>query len=215
MKPTLPLALLLLVAGAASAGERLQTTEATGRSPVAGDAAAARESAKADAIRGCVEKVTAGLAGDAAPGEPARLVPERIRARAVAYVRRLQVLGEAQEGDTWVTRVRCEVPLGPLEDALVAAGVAPRRSVTTRVALRVTGVPDYARLAAFKAALVAEIRGVQDVQERSIEDGRADLEVTLAGTSRSLATDLATRRIGGLAVKVRGVTETALEVELP
>jgi len=58
------------------------------------------------------------------------------------------------------------------------------------------------------------VRGVKDVQERSMEEGKADLEVVVAGTSQSLATELATRKFQGFAVKVRKVTPAAVEVEL-
>jgi hypothetical protein len=91
---------------------------------------------------------------------------------------------------------------------------AREQSGDKRVALTVTGVDDYARLAAFKTALVQRVRGVKDVQERSMEDGRADLEVTVAGTTQALATDLATRKLDGFALKVRKVTPNAVEVEL-
>jgi len=83
-----------------------------------------------------------------------------------------------------------------------------------RIELTVRGVDDYGRLAAFKNALVNSVRGVKDVQERSMEDGRAELEVSLSTTAQAFATDLATRKLQGLAVKVRKVTANAVEVEL-
>jgi hypothetical protein len=83
-----------------------------------------------------------------------------------------------------------------------------------RLALTVTGVEDYGRLAAFKAQLQNGVKGVRDVQERSMENGRADLEVVVAGTSQSLAAELATRKFTGFAVKVKKVTAGAIEVEL-
>jgi hypothetical protein len=83
-----------------------------------------------------------------------------------------------------------------------------------RVALTVAGVDDYARLAAFKAQLQSGVRGVKDVQERSMENGRAELDVTLSGTAQSLASDLATRKFSGYVVKVKKVTQGTIEVEL-
>ena len=83
-----------------------------------------------------------------------------------------------------------------------------------QIVLGVTGVEEYGRLAAFKNVLAQSVPGVQNVQERSIGEGRAELSVTLAGTSRSLATDLATRKLPGFGVKVRSVTDAAVEVEL-
>jgi hypothetical protein len=55
---------------------------------------------------------------------------------------------------------------------------------------------------------------VKDVQERSMEDGKADLDVMVTGTSQALATDLATRKFNGFTLRVRKVTSAAVEVEL-
>jgi hypothetical protein len=87
-------------------------------------------------------------------------------------------------------------------------------SGTRRIALAVRGVVDYARLAAFKGVLVQLLPDVRDVRERSLEDGRAVLDVELAGTSEALATELATRKLPGFAVKVLEVTQEAVEVAL-
>jgi len=83
-----------------------------------------------------------------------------------------------------------------------------------RVALSVKGVDDYSRLATFKNALATHVRGVKDVQERSMEGGKADLDVTVAGTSQSFATDLASKKFSGFTVKVTKVTASTVEVEL-
>jgi len=83
-----------------------------------------------------------------------------------------------------------------------------------RVALSVKGVDDYSRLATFKNALANHVRGVKDVQERSMEGGKADLDVTVAGTSQSFATDLASKKFSGFTVKVTKVTPSTVEVEL-
>jgi hypothetical protein len=83
-----------------------------------------------------------------------------------------------------------------------------------QISLTVDGVDDYGRLAAFKNALLNSVRGVKDVQERSMEGGRAELWVAHSGTSQAFATDLATRKFQGFAVKVRKVTANTVEVEL-
>ena len=88
------------------------------------------------------------------------------------------------------------------------------QSGARRITMTVRGVDDYGRLATFKNVMVQSVRGVKDVQERSMEEGKADLDVTLAGTSASFATDLATRKFQGFAVKVKKVTPAAVEVEL-
>jgi hypothetical protein len=378
---------LLAVAAAARAEEPVRTTEATGQAALAGDPLAARDAAKDDALRNCVQQAATTVVTAATEIDQAQLLSDRVYAHSVGYVRKFQVLEDRQDGNTWVTRVRCEVSEAKLEEDLLAFGIAYRRagmprvatlvaeqsieatqaagwwqgggnasdlrvvenafmdrmeksgftfvdpevlsgklrlesvgadpnvaqareigkltgaevvvvgraiarplgemkidngtfytavanvsaravrtdtgevvaaveftsaagrgfeqttagrlalseagrqlareifskvgrvwtkeqSGARRVALTVRGVDDYARLAAFKGTLVNGVRGVKGVQERSMEDGRAELEVTVAGTSQSFATDLATRKFPGYTVKVRKVTANAVEVEI-
>jgi hypothetical protein len=386
---TLPLALAALLAAAPARGadERVETVEATGQAAFTGDVLAARERARDDALRSCVQTVATTIVTAATETDQAQLLSDRIYAHSTGYVRRYQILDDRQDGSAWLTKVRCEVSEAKLDEDLMAFGIAYRRagmprvlvlvaeqsidatratgwwqgggnsadlrvvenafmermeksgfafvdpevlagkvrlevigadpnvqqareigvksgaelvvigravakplgelkiddgtfysavasvsaravrtdtgevvaaaeftsgagrafertvagraalseagrqlarvlfakvgqvwareqSGDKRVALTVTGVDDYARLAAFKAALVQRVRGVKDVQERSMENGRADLEVTVASTTQALATDLATRKLDGFSLKVRKVTPNAVEVEL-
>jgi len=385
MKLALTLALLALAP--AALGEDARTTEATGQAAVAGDVLAAKEQAKDDALRNCVQQVATTLVTAATETDQAQLLSDRVYAHSEGYVRRFQVLADAQDGNTWTVKLRCEVSEAKLDEDLMAFGIAYRRAgmprvfvliaeqainatqatgwwqgggnaadlrvmenafmdrmeksgftfidpevlqgkvklealgadpnlqqareigvktgaeivvvgraiakplgempidngtffsavanvsaravrtdtgeilATTeftgtagrgfeqvtagrnalseagrqlardlfarigkawareqsgarRIAMAVGGVDDYARLAAFKNVLVQSVRGVKDVQERSMENGRAELDVTLAGTSQSFATDLATRKFQGFTVKVKKVTPGAVEVEL-
>jgi hypothetical protein len=390
MRTTLSAALLLgllLPAVPRAAEDAVQTTEATGQAPVAGDLLAARERAKDDALRGCVQQVATTLVTAATETDQAQLLSDKVYSHSVGYVRRFQILDDRQDGNTWVTRLRCDVSEAKLDEDLVAFGIAYRRagmprvlvlvaeqainatqatgwwqgggnsadlrvvenafmdrmeksgftfvdaevlqgkvkleaigadpnlqqarevgvktgaelvivgraiakplgeipldngtfyssvanvsaravrtdtgevvaaaeftspagkgfeqstagrnalseagrmlaremfsrvgkvwtreqSGLRRIALTVKGVEDYGRLAAFKNALVNSVRGVKDVQERSMEDGLAQLEVSHSSTSQAFATDLATRKFQGFTVKVRKVTANAVEVEL-
>ncbi len=386
MKATV-VAALLLVAPAARGADGLQTTEATGQAPVAGDLLAARERARDDALRNCVQQVATNVVTAATETDQAQLLSDKVYAHAVGYVRRFEILEDKQDGNTWVTRMRCDVSEAKLDEDLMAFGIAYRRAgmprvlvlvaeqaigatqatgwwqgggnaadlrvveyafmdrmeksgftfvdaevlqgkvkleavgadpnlqqarelgvragadlviigraiarplgeipldngtfyssganvsaravrtdtgevlaaaeftapagkafdrVTSgrnalseagrmlaremftrvgkawsreqsgvrRVAMTVRGVDDYGRLAAFKNVLVHSVRGVKDVQERAMEDGQAELDVSLAGTTQAFATDLATRKFQGFTVKVRKVTAGAVEVEL-
>jgi hypothetical protein len=380
-------ALAFLLAPGARATDDIQTSEATGQAAIAGDLLAARDHAKDDALRNCVQQVAATVVTAATETDQAQLLSDKVYAHSVGYVRRFQIMDDRQDGNTWVTRVRCDVSESQLDDDLLAFGIAylragmPRvlvlvaeqdiqaaqatgwwqgggnaadlrvvenafldrmeksgftfvdaevlqgkvklesigadpnlaqarevgvksgaelvivgraiakplgempidngtfyssvanisaRAVRTdtgevvaaaeftspagkgfeqatagrnalseagrmlaremfsrvgrvwtreqsglrRVAMTVKGVDDYGRLAAFKTVLVNSVRGVKDVQERSMEDGRAELEVSLSNTVQAFATDLATRKFQGFAVKVRKVTANAVEVEL-
>jgi hypothetical protein len=385
MKPALALALLALAP--AARGEDFRTTEATGQAAIAGDLLAAKEQAKDDALRNCVQQVATTLVTAATETDQAQLLSDKVYAHSAGYVRKFQVLSDGPDGNTWTTRLRCEVSEAKLDEDMMAFGIAYRRagmprvfvliaeqavnatqatgwwqgggntadlrvmenafmdrmeksgftfvdaevlqgkvkldaigadpnvqqarelgvksgaeivivgraiakplgemqidngtfysavanvsaravrtdtgeilataeftgtagrgfeqttagrnalseggrqlardlfakigkawareqSGARRIALSVAGVDDYARLAAFKNALLQSVRGVKDVQERSMDNGRAELDVTVAGTSQSFATDLATRKLQGFTVKVKKVTPGAVEVEL-
>lgn len=386
-KPALALALLLVAPGARAADDRVQTTEATGEAAVYGDPLAASAQAKDDALRNCVQQVATTIVTAATETDQAQLLADKVYAHSVGYVRSFETLESRQEGNVWITRLRCQVSEGKLDEDLVAFGIAYRRagmprvlvlvaeqainatqasgwwqgggnaadlrvvenafmdrmaksgftfvdaevlsgkvrleavgadpnvaqarelgvksgaelvvvgraiakpfgelpidggtlhsaqasisaravrtdtgevvaavefttksgtafertaagraalseggrqlarelfsrvgqrwtaeqSGTRRIAMNVSGVADYARLASFKAALLKRVRGVKDVQERSMEDGRAELEVTIAGTSEALATDLATGKFPGFTVKIRKRTASLIELEL-
>jgi hypothetical protein len=378
---------LAALAPAARGQDRIQTTEAVGQAALAGDVLAAKEQAKDDAMRSCVQQVAMTVVTASTETDQAQLLSDKVFAHSVGYIRKFQILDDRQDGNTWVTKLRCEVSEAKLDDDLMAFGIAYRRagmprvfvliaeqaihatqatgwwqgggngadlrvmenafmdrmersgftfidpevlhgkvkleaigadpnlqqarelgvksgaeivivgraiakplgeiqiengtfysavanvsaravrtdtgeivataeftgtagrgferttagrnafseagrqlardlfakigkvwtreqSGVRRIAMQVKGVDDYARLAQFKNLLVQSVRGVKDVQERSMGDGKADLDVTLSGRSSDLATDLATRKFTGFAVKVKAVTPSSIEVEL-
>lgn len=378
---------LLALAFAARAEEAIKTTEAVGQAAIAGDVIAAKEQAKDDALRNCVQQVATTVVTAATETDQAQLLSDKIYAHSVGYIRKFEVLEDKPDGNTWTMKVRCEVSEAKLDDDLMAYGIAYRRagmprvlvlvaeqsinatqatgwwqgggntadlrvvenafmdrmeksgftfvdaevlqgkvkleavgadpnvqqarelgvksgadlvivgravakpigelkidtgtfysavanvsaravrtdtghvlaateftatsgrgfeqttagrnalseagrqlardlfakvggawsreqSGVRRISMAIRGVDDYARLANFKNVLVQSVRGVKDVQERSMEDGKAEVDVMLAGTSQSFATDLATRKFQGFSVKVRKVTQNSIEVEL-
>ncbi len=380
------LALAWVVPGRAEEGAR--TTEATGYGAIeGGNLLAAKERARDDALRNCVQQVTATLVTASSETDQAQLISDRIYSHSAGYVRRFQALEDRQDGNTWLIRLRCDVSEAKLDEDLLAFGIAYRRagmprvmtlvaeqslnateasgwwqgggnaadlrvvenafmdrmeksgftfvdpevlagkvrlealgadpnvqqarevgrlggaeivvvgravakplgtmelpngtfyaavanvsaravrtdtgevvavaeftgkagqgfeqatagrnalseagrqlarelftrigkvwtreqSGQRRIELTVRGADDYGRLAAFKAALLGSVRGVKDVQERSLEEGKAQFEVTVSGTSEMLATELATRKLAGYTVRVRKRTPNAIEVEL-
>ncbi|MGB8931478.1 MAG: hypothetical protein WCC48_09565 [Anaeromyxobacteraceae bacterium] len=88
------------------------------------------------------------------------------------------------------------------------------QSGTRSVDLHVKGVDDFGRVSAFQTAIVNGIRGVKGVEMRSMEDGKAELDVTIAGTTAAFASDLATRKLPGFTVKVKKVTQSSVDVEI-
>ena len=392
MKRILAIAILAAAAttaaaATATAADDIKTTEATGQAAVADDVQAARAASKDDALRNCVQQVATTIVTAATEVDQAKLLSDKIYSHSTGYIRKFTVLEDKQDGNTWVTRLRCEVSEAKLDEDLLAFGIAYRRagmprimtlvaeqainasqatgwwqggasaadlrvvenafmdrmeksgfsfidpevlsgkltletigadpnvqkareigrlagaevvivgraiakplgemaidngtfysavanvsaravrtdtgeviaateftgpagkgfeqttagrgalsaagrqlasdlfakigkvwsreqSGMKRVALVVKGVEDYARLTSFKGVLVNSVKGVKDVQQRSMEDGRAELEVTLAGTAEGLAGDLSGRKYPGYVLKVKKVTANAVEVEL-
>ena len=381
------LALAALAPAARAAAPDVQTTEAVGQAAIAGDVLAAKGQAKDDAMRNCVQQVASTIVTASTETDQAQLLSDKVFSHSVGYIREFQVLDDRQDGNTWVTKLRCKVSEAKLDEDLMAFGIAYRRegmprvfvliaeqainatqatgwwqgggntadlrvmensfmdrmersgftfidpevlqgkvkleaigadpnlqkareigvktgaevvvvgraiakplgemqldngtfysavanvsaravrtdtgevlasaeftgtagrgfeqttagrnafseagrqlardlfakigakwakaqSGARRIALTVKGVDDYARLAQFKNALSQSVRGVKDVQERSMGDGKADLDVMLAGRSSDLATELATKRFPGFSVKVKAVTQGSIEVEL-
>jgi hypothetical protein len=371
----------------ARADDKVQTTEAVGQAAITGDLLAAKSQAKDDAMRNCVQQVATTHVTAATETDQAQLLSDKVYAHSQGYIRKFQVLDDKQDGNTWVTKLRCEVSESKLDEDMLAFGIAYRRagmprvfvliaeqainatqatgwwqgggntadlrvmenafmdrmeksgftfidpevlqgkvkleaigadpnlqqareigvktgaeivivgraiakplgemqldngtfyssvanvsaravrtdtgdilatseftgtagrgfeqttagrnafseagrqlardlfakigkvwvreqSGARRIAMTVKGVDDYARLASFKTALTNNVRGVKDVQERSMGDGKADLDVTIAGRSSDLATELSTKKFPGFAVKVKAVTQGAIEVEL-
>jgi hypothetical protein len=387
MKRILTIALLALAPAAALAEEAIKTTEATGQAAVADDLLAAKAAAKDDALRNCVQQVAATLVSASTESDQGMLLSDKVFSHSQGYIRGYKILDDRQEGNSWVTRLRCDVSEAKLDEDFLAFGIAYRRagmprvmtliaeqSITAsqatgwwqgggnasdlrvmenafmdrmeksgftfidpevlsgkltletigadpnvqkareigrlagaevvivgraiakplgemaidngtfysavanvsaravrtdngeviaaaeftstagkgfeqttagrnalseggrqlardlftkigkvwareqsgvkRISMVVKGVDDYARLAGFKGVLVNSVRGVKDVQQRSMEDGRAELDVTLAGTAEAFATELATRKFPGYACKVKKVTPNVVEVEL-
>jgi hypothetical protein len=388
MKRILAIAFLAAASTAtATATDDVKTTEALGQAAIVGDVLASKAAAKDDALRTCVQQVATTIVTAATETDQSKLLSDKIYSHSTGYIRKFTILEDKQEGNTWVTKLRCEVSEAKLDEDLLAFGIAYRRagmprimtlvaeqainasqatgwwqgggnsadlrvvenafmdrmeksgftfidpevlagkitletigadpnvqkareigrlagaevvivgraiakplgemaidngtfyssvanvsaravrtdtgeviaateftgpagkgfeqttagrgalsnagrqlaadlfakigkvwsreqSGMKRVSLVVKGVDDYARLTGFKAVLVNEVRGVKDVQQRSMDDGRAELEVTLAGSADGLAADLSSRKYPGYALKVKKVTPNAVEVEL-
>src|SRR5512136_2863199 len=132
MKPIIAIALLALAAPAA-AEEAVKVTEATGEAAVVGDVLAAKAAAKDDALRNCVQQVATTIVTAATETDQAQLLSDKVYSHSVGYVRRFQILDDKQDGNTWVTKVRCEVSEAKLDEDLLAFGIAYRRAGLPRV----------------------------------------------------------------------------------
>src|SRR5512133_2872229 len=130
---TLALLAALAAAAPARAADEVRTTEATGQAAVAGDLLAAKDQAKDDALRSCVQQVATTIVTAATETDQAQLLSDKVYAHSLGYVRRFQVLEDRQDGNAWVTKLSCEVSEAKLDEDLVAFGIAYRRAGMPRV----------------------------------------------------------------------------------
>ena len=82
------------------------------------------------------------------------------------------------------------------------------------VTLKVKGVDDYGQLNKFKSSLKYYVRGVQNVVQRDFSDGFATLELTMKGDADDLAQRLSAARMEGFRIRVTGVNEGGVTVQL-
>jgi len=80
--------------------------------------------------------------------------------------------------------------------------------------LKVQNVDDYGELNRFKNSLKYYVRGITTVTQRSFNNGFAELELEMKGTSDDLAQKLSTAKMEGSVVKVTGVSEGGVTVTL-
>ena len=84
----------------------------------------------------------------------------------------------------------------------------------TTITLKVRGVLSFDQLKKFKAALKYYVRGVSSVVQRDWYNGFATLEIVMKGTSEDLAQRLSGKNIEGIKVRVVGMSQNSVIVEL-
>jgi hypothetical protein len=84
----------------------------------------------------------------------------------------------------------------------------------TIVTLRVQGLDDYSQLSKFKSSLQYYVRGINSVVQRQWSAGYADLDVNFKGTGEDLAQRLSGKSFEGMTVKVVGLSQNQVSVEV-
>jgi hypothetical protein len=80
--------------------------------------------------------------------------------------------------------------------------------------LKVRGVEDYDQLNQFKSSLKYYVRGITNVTQRDFSSGFATLELEMKGNADDLAQRLSTAKMEGCKIKVTGVSEGGVTVQL-
>jgi hypothetical protein len=84
----------------------------------------------------------------------------------------------------------------------------------TTLTLKVRGISDYSHLSKLKSSLPYFVRGLSSVVQRDWYGGIATLEVVVTGNSDDLAQRLSGKEIEGMRIKVIGMTQNSVTVEL-
>lgn len=85
---------------------------------------------------------------------------------------------------------------------------------TIEVKLFASGFHSYDELNSFKSLLANEVRGIQEIRQRSYIQGRAELEVEIRGETQDLANDLTRLTLGGRSIEISEFTQNRLEIKL-
>lgn len=72
----------------------------------------------------------------------------------------------------------------------------------------------YDELSAFKSLLTNEVRGIQEIRQRSYAQGRVELEIELQGNAHDLANDLARLHLNGRTIEIYEITQSRVEIKL-
>lgn len=82
------------------------------------------------------------------------------------------------------------------------------------ITLKVQGVSSYSQLNRFKSALKYYVRGLTSVQQRDWYGSLATLELEMKGSAEDLAQRLSDKDVNGSRVKVMGVSQNSVTIEL-
>src|SRR5512132_3019088 len=223
-------AALLVPPGAnAAPAEDVRTTEATGQAAIAGDLLAAKEQAKDDALRNCVQQVATTIVTAATETDQAQLLSDKVYSHSVGYIRKFQILDDRQDGNTWVTKLRCEVSEAKLDEDLVAFGIAYRRAGMPRVfvliaeqAINATQATGWWQGGGNAADLRVVENAFMDRMERSgftfvdpeVLQGKVKLEAIGADPNVAQARELGVRSGAEIVVIGRAVAKPLGELQL-
>ncbi|HBG45562.1 MAG TPA: hypothetical protein DDW94_01070 [Deltaproteobacteria bacterium] len=116
------------------AAEKSITINATGSSAIqGGNAAMARDSAIAEALRNAVEQAVGTIISSETVVESYEVLRDSVYSRTQGYVVNYAVTGEARSGDTYQVTVRANVATGDIEGDLDAMGLLQRKAERPRV----------------------------------------------------------------------------------
>lgn len=116
-------------------------------------------------------------------------------------------------GGTKAIQKACEKLSAELMDEIIERWHEDLSRGTT-ITLKVRGVADYEMLNQFKSSLKYYVRGLSTVTQRDWYESFATLEVVMTGNAEDLAQRLSGKTMNGVAVRVIGMSQNSVTVEL-
>ena len=116
-------------------------------------------------------------------------------------------------GGTKAIQKACEKLCAELIDEIIERWQEDVSQGTT-ITLKVRGISDYDMLNTFKSSLKYYVRGLSTVTQRDWYEGFATLEVVMTGNADDLAQRLSGKDINGISVRVIGMSQNSVTVEL-
>jgi len=117
------------------------------------------------------------------------------------------------QGGVLAIQKACDKLAGPLMTQILNHWQADVSGGGT-IVLNVQNVADYMQLNRFNNSLRYYVRGLQSVTQRSFSDGFAVLEVVMRGSADDLAQRLSGRDMEGIRIRVTGMTQNSVTVQL-
>ncbi|MBN2416598.1 hypothetical protein JXO52_12195 [bacterium] len=116
-------------------------------------------------------------------------------------------------GGTKAIQRACGTLTGDLVNKILARWSSDVSS-GTKLTLTINGITGFDMLSNFKSAVTYHVRGMESLVQRSWNGSIAVFEVTMKGSSEDLARRLSNQEIGGVLVKVTGMTQNSVTITL-
>lgn len=191
---------------------RILEVEGTGK-VINDDFARARNEAIRDALRRAVDEAAAVWLPADLSAQKTRAVKEALDTRAEGFIQDYRITAEKHYQDVYSVVVRATVSAGNIKKDLLALGFIKALQpgdTTALVTLTIHGLTSYADYVKLKKLLRSGLGGVKSISERQIEWKTARVDLQIAGTAKSLATELASK--SPLPLEIRKVDRESIDI---
>ncbi len=177
------------------------------------DLARARDAAIQEALQKAVERAVEQFLPPKILEERAKVLKGSIFPKSEEYVQDYRIMNERVNGGVYTVNVRTTVSVKGVQKDLLKHGLLSelkKGPATVPVNLSLRGIKSYTDYVMFREFLKTGIKGVAEVQQRSIAGGTAMLEVAVQGGAKLLVAELA--KVKQFPIQARILGAGAVEV---